>query len=36
MAEGTAKAHLHSVFQLLRVSNRAQALLHPQQLHIIG
>jgi DNA-binding NarL/FixJ family response regulator len=35
MAEGTVKAHLHGIFQLLRVSNRAQAILRAQQLQII-
>ncbi len=35
MAEGTVKTHLHGIYQLLRVSNRAQAILRSQQLQII-
>jgi DNA-binding NarL/FixJ family response regulator len=27
MAEGTVKAHLHSIYQILRVTNRAQAII---------
>jgi DNA-binding NarL/FixJ family response regulator len=34
MAEGTVKAHLHSIYQLLRVTNRAQAILRSQQIQI--
>ena len=35
MAEGTVKTHLHGIYQLLRVGNRAQAILRSQQLQII-
>ena len=35
MAEGTVKTHLHSIYQLLRVSSRAQAILKSRQLRII-
>jgi len=35
MAEGTVKTHLHSIYQLLRVSNRAQAILKSRELQII-
>lgn len=34
MAEGTVKAHLHSIYQLLRVSSRAQAILKSRQVQI--
>jgi DNA-binding NarL/FixJ family response regulator len=34
LAEGTVKTHLHSIYQILRVSNRAQAILKSQQLEI--
>ena len=30
MAEGTVKAHLHSIYQILRVTNRAQAILRAE------
>ncbi|MEZ5503248.1 MAG: response regulator transcription factor [Halioglobus sp.] len=36
LAEGTVKTHLHSIYQILRVHNRAQAILRSQQLQIIG
>jgi len=36
MAEGTVKTHLHSIFQILRVRNRAQAILKSRQLGLIG
>ncbi|MFT4520513.1 MAG: DNA-binding NarL/FixJ family response regulator [Halioglobus sp.] len=35
VAEGTVKAHLHSIYQSLGVSSRAQAILKAQQLQII-
>lgn len=35
MAEGTVKAHLHSIYQLLGVHNRAQAIIKSQHLQII-
>tara|TARA_R110002049_G_scaffold152916_2_gene317078 strand:+ start:350 stop:1003 length:654 start_codon:yes stop_codon:yes gene_type:complete len=35
MAEGTVKTHLHGIYQLLRVGNRAQAILRSQQLQLI-
>jgi DNA-binding NarL/FixJ family response regulator len=35
VAEGTVKAHLHSIYQLLGVSSRAQAILKSQQLQLI-
>lgn len=34
MAEGTVKAHLHSIYQILRVTNRAQAILRSRELQI--
>lgn len=34
MAEGTVKAHLHSIYQILRVTNRAQAILRARELEI--
>lgn len=34
MAEGTVKTHLHSIYQLLRVSSRAQAILKSRELQI--
>lgn len=36
IAEGTVKTHLHSIYQLLGVSNRAQAILKSQKLKITG
>ncbi len=36
MAEGTVKAHLHSIYQILRVTNRAQAILRSRELQISG
>ena len=36
MAEGTVKTHLHSIFQILRVRNRAQAILKSRQLGLIS
>lgn len=36
MAEGTVKTHLHAIYQLLGVSNRAQAILKSQQLRLIN
>jgi DNA-binding NarL/FixJ family response regulator len=36
MAEGTVKAHLHGIYQLLRVTNRAQAILRSQQLQLLN
>lgn len=35
MAEGTVKSHLHSIYQILRVTNRAQAILRSRQLQIL-
>jgi len=35
MAEGSVKTHLPSIYQLLRVKNRAQAILKSRQLQII-
>lgn len=35
MAEGTVKAHLHSIYQQLRVRNRAQAILKSRQIQIV-
>jgi DNA-binding NarL/FixJ family response regulator len=32
IAEGTVKAHLHSIYQILRVTNRAQAILKAREL----
>lgn len=34
LAEGTVKAHLHSIYQLLRVKSRAMAGLRAQQLQL--
>lgn len=34
MAEGTVKSHLHSIYQILRVTNRAQAILRCQELQL--
>jgi DNA-binding NarL/FixJ family response regulator len=34
MAEGTVKAHLHSIYQILRVTNRAQAILRSRELQL--
>lgn len=34
LAEGTVKAHLHSIYQTLGVSNRVQAILKAQRLHL--
>jgi len=34
MAEGTVKAHLHSIYQVLRVTNRAQAILRSRELQL--
>lgn len=36
MAEGTVKTHLHGIYQILRVSSRAQAILKARQLQIIS
>lgn len=36
MAEGTVKTHLHSVYQILRVRNRAQAILRARQLNLLA
>jgi DNA-binding NarL/FixJ family response regulator len=36
MAEGTVKTHLHKIYQLLQVTNRAKAILKAQQLHLIA
>ena len=36
MAEGTVKTHLHSIYQILRVRNRAQAILRARQLNLIA
>jgi len=35
IAQGTVKTHLHSIFQILNVRNRAQAILKAQQLGLI-
>lgn len=35
MAEGTVKAHLHSIYQILGVNNRGQAIIKSQYLQII-
>jgi len=35
IAEGTVKTHLHSVYRVLRVTNRAQAILKSQQLKLM-
>ena len=35
IAEGTVKTHVHSVYQTLRVKNRAQAILKARQLKLI-
>lgn len=35
IAEGTVKAHLHCIYQLLRVNSRAQAILKSMQLQLI-
>jgi DNA-binding NarL/FixJ family response regulator len=34
MAEGTVKSHLHSIYQILQVTNRAQAILRARELRI--
>jgi DNA-binding NarL/FixJ family response regulator len=34
LAEGTVKAHLHSIYQTLGVSNRVQAILKAQRLNL--
>jgi DNA-binding NarL/FixJ family response regulator len=34
MAEGTVKAHLHSIYQILRVTNRAQAILRAREMQM--
>jgi DNA-binding NarL/FixJ family response regulator len=34
IAEGTVKTHLHSIYQILRVNSRAQAILKSRQLQI--
>jgi DNA-binding NarL/FixJ family response regulator len=34
LAEGTVKAHLHGIYQLLRVNSRATAVLRAQQLQL--
>ncbi|MEX2327667.1 MAG: LuxR C-terminal-related transcriptional regulator, partial [Pseudomonadales bacterium] len=36
MAEGTVKTHLHSIYQILQVRNRAQAILKSRQLRLIA
>ena len=36
MAEGTVKTHLLSVYQILRVRNRAQAILRARQLNLLA
>jgi DNA-binding NarL/FixJ family response regulator len=36
IAEGTVKAHLHCIYQLLRVNSRAQAILKSRQVQIIS
>lgn len=36
IAEGTVKAHLHCIYQLLRVNSRAQAILKSRQVQIIA
>ena len=36
LAEGTVKAHLHSIYQMLGVSSRAQAILRARQLQMIA
>jgi DNA-binding NarL/FixJ family response regulator len=36
MAEGTVKTHLHSIYQILKVRNRAQAILKSRQLRLIA
>jgi DNA-binding NarL/FixJ family response regulator len=35
MAEGTVKTHLHGIYQILGVNNRAQAILKSRQLQLI-
>lgn len=35
LAEGTVKAHLHGIYQLLRVNSRAAAILRARQLQIV-
>ena len=35
MAEGTVKTHLHGIYQILQVGNRAQAILKSRQLQLI-
>jgi DNA-binding CsgD family transcriptional regulator len=35
MAEGTVKAHLNSVYRVLKVKNRSQAILLARDLRII-
>jgi len=35
LAEGTVKAHLHGIYQLLRVNSRATAILRARQLQIV-
>jgi DNA-binding NarL/FixJ family response regulator len=36
IAEGTVKTHLHSIYQILRVNSRAQAILKSRQLSLIN
>ncbi|MDZ7685638.1 MAG: LuxR C-terminal-related transcriptional regulator [Gammaproteobacteria bacterium] len=36
MAEGTVKTHLHNIYQILQVRNRAQAILKSRQLRLIA
>lgn len=35
IAEGTVKTHLHGIYQLLRVSSRAQAILRSRELGLV-
>ncbi|MEZ5572779.1 MAG: response regulator transcription factor [Halioglobus sp.] len=36
IAEGTVKTHLHGIYQILRVTSRAQAILKSRQLKLSG
>jgi DNA-binding NarL/FixJ family response regulator len=35
MAEGTVKTHLHTIYQVLKVSSRAQAILKARDLDLV-
>jgi ATP/maltotriose-dependent transcriptional regulator MalT len=35
MAEGTVKTHLHTIYQVLKVRSRAQAILKARDLNLL-